>query len=328
VTITIRYALNQIFLHAFYSVLVGVNYFDILFFQGGKMKFTQGLCAFISFSLTFNLYSKDIQKVVYGSDNRVDIYQSTNPLYKKLANSTAAMISNYNITEDGENIIINGQSLEESDGVCSDALFAKQITAASCSGFLVANQYIVTAGHCIETVGECKNYSWVFDFSNTNEENQKHIISKKEVYKCVELTEHVLDSKNDNDFSLVKLDRPVTNRLPLKFRTKGKISKGAQLVVIGHPSGLPTKISDDANIRSNINKQFFVTNLDTFGGNSGSAVFDAKTGVVEGILVRGEQDYVSDPVLNCIRPKVCGMNECRGEDVTRITNVKKLKKIN
>jgi hypothetical protein len=48
---------------------------------------------------------------------------------------------------------------------------------------------------------------------------------------------------------------------------------------------------------------------------------------VEGILVRGERDYVLDSVSNCYRPKVCKMNECRGEDVTRITNIKELKNL-
>ena len=97
-------------------------------------------------------------------------------------------------------------------------------------------------------------------------------------------------------------------------------------MVIGHPSGLPTKISDGAIVRENANKVFFQSTLDTFGGNSGSAVFDAKTGLVEGILVRGERDYVQDPVMNCSRPKVCKVTECRGEDVTRITNIKQLMK--
>ena len=31
------------------------------------------------------------------------------------------------------------------------------------------------------------------------------------------------------------------------------------------------------------NKYYFQSNLDTFGGNSGSAVFDTATGVVEGM---------------------------------------------
>ena len=62
-----------------------------------------------------------------------------------------------------------------------------------------------------------------------------------------------------------------------------------------------------------------MANLDTYGGNSGSAVFNAKTGLVEGILVRGEQDYVQKG--DCRVSNVCPADGCRGEDVTKILSV-------
>ena len=37
-------------------------------------------------------------KVVYGEDDRLDIYAVSNPLHLELANSTAAMISNYKVS--------------------------------------------------------------------------------------------------------------------------------------------------------------------------------------------------------------------------------------
>ncbi len=92
--------------------------------------------------------------------------------------------------------------------------------------------------------------------------------------------------------------------------------------MIGHPTGIPTKVAGGAFVRDNSNDKFFVANLDTFGGNSGSAVVNSETGVVEGILVRGENDYVTEG--GCSVPQVCTMDGCRGEDVTRITNIKKL----
>lgn len=263
------------------------------------------------------------EKVIYGEDDRRDVFESPNALYKQLANSTAAMISTFSLEEQGNDYIINGSTLEQ-DGICPDAKFSKQVTAANCSGFLVSDQLLVTAGHCIEDMSDCERYSWVFGFSNNDKEQSSHKVSKGEVYKCTSIVARKLDDENDDDYALVKLDRKVKGHTPLKVRTSGKIANGASILVIGHPSGLPTKISDGAIVRSNSNKVFFQTTLDTFGGNSGSAVFDAKTGTVEGILVRGERDYVQDPVMNCARPKVCKVTECRGEDVTRITNIKRL----
>lgn len=266
-----------------------------------------------------------LEKVVYGTDNRVDVYKSNNELYKKLSTSTAAMISTSAlIAKDGGYFVKSG-TLQD-DGICADARFAKQKTAAMCSGFLVGKDLLLTAGHCIKSMSDCKSYSWVFDYSNTTGEKTDFLINKKDVYKCTEIISRELDSETDDDYALVKLDR-ITDRSPLTFRKSGKIAECAKIVVIGHPSGLPTKIADDAYVRLNSNKYYFQANLDTFGGNSGSAVFDAKTGEVEGILVRGENDYAMDSISNCSRPRVCKMNECRGEDVTRITNIKELKNL-
>lgn len=277
--------------------------------------------------LSLSLNSFAVDKVVYGVDDRKDVYESQNPLYKTLTESTAAMINTSQLTVEANDMLqVRGYTLEE-DGVCSDARFAKQVVAANCSGFLVGDQYLVTAGHCITSIADCGTYSWVFGFSNTTEEKTDHVVSKKDVYKCTEIVSRSLDRTTQNDFAFVKLDRKVVGRSPLKFRTEGKIADRAGIVVIGHPSGLPSKIADGANVRTNTNKIFFQATLDTFGGNSGSAVFDSKTGLVEGILVRGETDYVGDPVQNCTRPKVCKETECRGEDVTRITNIKELMKM-
>jgi hypothetical protein len=126
-----------------------------------------------------------------------------------------------------------------------------------------------------------------------------------------------------DDYAFIELDRKVTDLEPLKVRTSGKISKGDSVVVIGHPTGLPTKIADGAKVRS-IQGKFFSANLDTFGGNSGSAVFNAVTHEVEGILVRGETDYVYNSTLGCQVVNVCSNDSCRGEDVTFIKNVEGL----
>lgn len=273
------------------------------------------------FSLSAN--AGIIEKVIYGEDNRQDVYSSTNSLYKQLASSTAAMIQSSQLKDEGDSVTVIASTLE-GDGICSDERFASQPTAAMCSGFLVGKDLLLTAGHCIQSMTDCEANSWVFGYSNTAGETSVFNINKKDIYVCTEIIARALDDKTDNDFALVRLDR-VSDRAPLKFRKSGKISSDSSIVVIGHPSGLPTKIADGAFVRSNDNKYFFQANLDTFGGNSGSAVFDAKTGIVEGILVRGERDYVLDTSANCYRPKVCDMDGCRGEDVTRITNIKELK---
>ena len=120
------------------------------------------------------------------------------------------------------------------------------------------------------------------------------------------------------DYAVVKLDRPVVGHNPLRLRQSGSLSVNDSIVVMGYPSGIPLKIAGGAKVRS-LQSGYFVANLDTYGGNSGSAVFNETTGEVEGILVRGETDFVSNG--NCRVSNKCKDDECRGEDVTTIAEV-------
>ncbi|MBY0416274.1 MAG: serine protease, partial [Bdellovibrionales bacterium] len=195
-----------------------------------------------AFVLLFSVHSVAKEKVVYGEDNRKDVFESANALYKTLSQATAAMIPNGALSknEDGS-FRVSGGTLED-DGVCSDARFAKQTVAANCSGFLVGDQYLVTAGHCIESMTSCSNYSWVFGFSNESAEKSEYNVTDKDIYTCTQIVSRTLDRATLNDYALVKLDRKVIGRTPLKFRKSGTIADKAGIVVIGHPSGLPVKI--------------------------------------------------------------------------------------
>ena len=258
-------------------------------------------------------------KVVYGDDNRQDLYEVQNPLFKTLARSTAAMIENGKLHYKGDIVKLYAQTLREY-GVCAGERFTEQLTAANCSGFLVAEDILVTAGHCIKEYSDCGNYSWVFDFAENGEKSEIRELSANSIYRCVEVIKQELNTFSKNDYAIIKLDRKVTDREPLKFRTQGTIEVGTPLVVIGHPTGLPTKVADGAQVRT-VKDIYFVSNLDTFGGNSGSAVFNAETGEVEGILVRGERDYKYNNIHSCYTPNYCTNDGCRGEDSTLITNL-------
>ena len=259
-------------------------------------------------------------KVIYGEDGREDLVHVLNPEFRELAKSTAAMIPDKKIVElNSEQINLGGSTLEEGN-ICSSERFVKQPTAANCSGFLVGEDILVTAGHCIKGQADCDSNSWVFDYKVDYATQSEVVVDKKNVYKCKEVLSRSLDSATKNDYAVIKLTRKVEDRNVLKMRKSGSPSVGQGLVVIGHPSGLPTKVTSGAIIRS-INKIFMVTNLDTYGGNSGSAVFNSVTGEVEGILVRGDADYKWDDVQGCRVSNTLGERDGRGEDVTLISVV-------
>lgn len=258
-------------------------------------------------------------KAIYGSDNRTDVYASESASFRELAKSTAGMFPDKQAKAGlfSKEIKLKGSSMIDR-GLCSSERFSRQMSGAVCSGFLVSPTTLVTAGHCMKTMNDCKDNKWVFDYKVDSENQFDVTVSKNSVYKCKSIIKQTLTKTND--YALIELDRPVTDRQPLKIRTSGKPEVGDELVVIGHPTGLPTKIADGAKVRS-LKGEFFVANLDAFGGNSGSAVINVKTEEVEGILVRGEADYQRKPGTNCVIPVTCKDDECRGEDVTYIGNV-------
>lgn len=263
--------------------------------------------------------------VIYGEDNRVDVFESKNSVFVELSKSTAAMIKGSVLNTRKGMVEISGKTLQ-SRGICAKERFSKQMTVANCSGFLVSDNILVTAGHCIKNQDDCNSYKWVFDYKVDSLEQGAVKVPQTSVYACKKILERSLDSISKDDFAVIELERKVTDRLPLHFRRTGKINVGESIVVMGHPTGLPTKIADGANVRS-LKTKYFVANLDTFGGNSGSAVFNASTSEVEGILVRGENDYVNDPVAGCQVVNKCSDAGCQGEDVTYITNIKTLKNL-
>ena len=75
-------------------------------------------------------------------------------------------------------------------------------------------------------------------------------------------------------------------------------------------------------MRNNSPKTFFRANLDTYGGNSGSPVFNSDTHQIEGLLVRGETDFVMlGPPNNCNVSTVFPDTGGDGEDCTRTTQL-------
>lgn len=275
-------------------------------------------------SMGFSAYAapqkKPIQgKVIYGDDNRRDVFQVPEADVREMADSTVAMIPNRDIKSNGSDLVkLSLSPYGVTYGLCKDEPFYSQSTAAMCSGFLVGEDLIATAGHCINA-DTCSSNSFVFGFRTDSQGETPEDISKDEVYKCKAVLARELTGAQD--YALVRLDRPVKDHRVLKLKS-AESEAGDEVLVIGHPTGLPTKVTDKAVVRE-VKKGFFVTNLDTYGGNSGSAVFDQASKEIVGILVRGETDYTYDSEMSCLRSHVCAADFCRGEDVTQISYLKK-----
>ncbi|MEK6555958.1 MAG: serine protease [Bdellovibrionota bacterium] len=276
-------------------------------------------------SLILALSASSASAAIYGADNRQDVFFTG--WLKKQAAATAAAVPNIFVlkNDDGTFRIDEVDVMAGGWGVnlCKDERFANQPSLGHCTGFLISDRYLVTAGHCAlatGTTGEdennpfCKAFSWYFNYNVDGSGQTTHQrIPPHHYYTCKKMirAENIelpgLPGANyGNDFALIELDRPVIGIEPLKVNAdRSQIKVKNKVFTIGHPSGMPAKYSGKSEIINNQNPYSFKVNLDTQGGNSGSPVFNDENEVI-GILVSGHPvDYYTDAKLQCNRPNVC-----------------------
>lgn len=285
-----------------------------------KIIFTFFLIAFLAFFKVAFAYR---DKSLYGEDNRrpiseLNVFDDADAI--NYSSSVLAQIPNWKIKSTDKEISIETRDLRSGLNICEGEKFLDRPLVSSCTAFLVAPDVIVTAGHCIKDKYECKKQTWVIDFNSSGDfQGPKGTItfSKDQTYSCLELLNW--SESTHADFAVIKLDRPVAGKNPLKIRRKGKVSRSEPLIIIGHPLGMPKMVANNILIRDNSLTYIFKTNADTFSGNSGSPVIGEISGLVEGILIRGDDDFDMDINYGCQRMARCGERECRGESVQRST---------
>lgn len=270
-------------------------------------------------------------KPIYNKDDRMDIGTIWDPKIKKIAAATSALFKPSDLVRNGAGAYaINAGTLKDRYGLCPGQRFEGQISGAYCSGVLVGPDVILTAGHCVNeirkgTVPEANQIYVVFKFFAQHDKDPGiSTFPATQVFKGKKLIGGQLIRKSDGgqDWAIVSLERSVPKEVaePVRSISKRRIVDGANVFVIGHPSGLPAKYAQGAKVTENNAEAYFVANLDTFGGNSGSGVFLNETNELVGILVRGFTDYYRT-ADGCSKAYQCSSNGCTGEDVTRVESL-------
>lgn len=276
--------------------------------------------------------------VIYGEDDRLEV-SSASTYWQIKARSVAIQVNRKTMSDSKikDHKIITARTIRENRtmkiderttiGLCEEVRFADQAQTASCTGFLIAPDLLVTAGHCMDKVDSCAGFDWVFDYKSDESGIASLDIDQKNIYSCKQIINGALDIYTSTDFALIKLDRNVEGRRPLKFNTTGILNSLDKVLVIGASDGVTLKVAGDGDILYNGHENKFVSNLDTFYGNSGSPVFNQRTGLVEGLVSTGEDDYKPDMNRMCIRINKCDQNggECSGETASRILQIPELR---
>jgi V8-like Glu-specific endopeptidase len=255
--------------------------------------------------------------VVYGEDSVTEVLASSGQQILDWAQQTAIMISKENLVSVSSTMYkAESKPLGERFQLCASEKDAQSISPGDCSGILLGPDLILTAGHCAPTAEECANSYWVFNFFTSKTE-----IPASDVYQCREIVERKFDTITKSDYALVRLDRanPRSETIELDL-TPNSTQVGDPLLVLGYPGGRPLRQASGT-VRSTANSVFLVGSTDTYSGNSGSPVFNLRSGKLVGVLVRGERDYIYDFFRACNYTNVCTQTGCRGEDVTRLTEI-------
>jgi hypothetical protein len=246
---------------------------------------------------------------IWGPDERQERYEYPPGPIRDAAHSSAAIVAKHLLVLDparGTWSAAQPQTLQAKHHLCNGQRFATQPTVASCSATLITADIMITAGHCFNGDSTLSVLDLVvFDLAYDVAPSDPMLIAKSipdaNVYRVAE----VLDSKYNityaddgssagQDYAVVRLDRAVTGRTPARVNWSAAIALGTTFV-IGHPSGIPQKISRGKILDIMSSTDFIGHDVDTLPGNSGGGMFDTR-GTLIGIHTTGSVgSYVPNP---------------------------------
>ncbi len=164
-----------------------------------------------------------------------------------------------------------------------------------CSGFLVAPNLVVTAGHCINDPQgpsnpapyDCPNRWVIFDYADQAPISGPGtvFIPSDNAVRCSRVLVDTSSSLNEDiqqseltlgaDWALIELVADVEDRLPMVVERHPQTELGDPVLILGHPARIPMK----AEI-STVTTAGLRTNLHVLGGSSGSPMVNLRTGKV------------------------------------------------
>jgi Trypsin-like peptidase domain len=277
-------------------------------------------------------------RAIYGADDRRDWYQISAPDIRSLARAAPALFDATKADPPVNGMVhLKTTPYKQAWNLCLNPKppsFADQPLGAFCSGVLVRPDTVLTAGHCVREVSGIPDVpervtgtKFVFGFYMQSSNADPSTIPATNVFTGRDVLggeRQETSVMNRHDWALVRLDRAVPSSIADPVTAwDNSVSVGEQVFVIGFPAGIPLKYAPGARVRDASNQAWFLANLDTFGGNSGSGVYDQQTKKLIGILVQGAPDYVKDQDRGgCRQINFCPEEGCIGETVSRISQVR------
>jgi hypothetical protein len=230
------------------------------------------------------------ERIVYGADDRIEYYEAP-PNEQSLASAaTVALVPN----SYGPPLVTMAPELGPALGLCPGEPFANQPAAAFCSGVLIDQDIVLTAGHCVRLFA-LTDFSVVFGYYYAA---PGHLASTDaDVYEPVEILAEALDPEGATprlDYALLRIHPPVAPpHAPARVYVRpSPLALGDPLLFIGAGGGVPLKLDSGGRVQDPraAEGDYFLADTDTSAGASGGGAFDERSALV-GILARGGTDY-------------------------------------
>lgn len=260
-------------------------------------------------------FAPSANAAIYGKDSRQEAIPGEFVTEQALR-ATAVLLPRRNFnraSQDSKSLRLESYSIDKRHRLCEADPFGSQPAPGFCTAFLVGDDIMVTAGHCINSQSLCQDTAVLFDFAADKEGTVPTEFSDDQVFLCEEIITRRSDASTGVDVAVFRIDRAPKNRQPFSVHSVRSAEYGEEVHALSYPYGGPAKVINDSVVRSApMDQSFFVTNIDGFVGNAGSPVFSANHDLL-GFIVRGDQNLKGKD--GCYEQPKCGKNKCRGEDV-------------
>src|SRR5262249_10188012 len=142
--------------------------------------------------------------------------------------------------------------------LCSTERFNGDPTWGVCSGTLIDDDLILTAGHCARSLG-CSNMAFAFNYLR-DQAGAVNKLPTDDVFFCNSVV--TVSAESDvKDYAVIRLDRAATPRYrPIPIQPYAKPLVDHTVALIGAPTGIPLKIDDSGTVLLDGTPTFQITN--------------------------------------------------------------------
>ena len=156
------------------------------------------------------------------------------------------------VTTDISKAFLQGVTYEELAEALPD-----QPNPGICSAFLVGPDLLATSGQCLSDDSDCGRFAFVFGCRMERPGVPILDFDASQVYFCEGILQNRVEGQGA-DWAVVRVDREVDGREPFAVRREGQVEEGQELLAMGHPFGLPLKVSAGAVVRAARQPEIFV----------------------------------------------------------------------